>query len=125
VVLLFPRLVTQDIELNGKTVPKGTMLFWSPFLNHQNKGRFDNPDVFDPERWGRKDAPTTSLVGFGGGPRICLGKAFALVQLRVMATTLLRRFSIAHANGPEVKVLALPTHRPRDVKLRFTPHGAA
>ena len=57
------------------------------------------------------------LVGFGAGPRICLGKSFALLQLRVMTTTIVRRYRIERvAQG---SVMPLPTLRPNGSMVRF------
>ena len=118
-VLFFPRRVVDDVVVLGKTVPKGTMLFWSPYLTHVS--HFEDGLRFDPDRWsparGDKQAKSTSLVGFGGGPRICLGKAFALLQLKVLITTILARYRIERVS-PGTTV-PLPTHRPKDSLIRF------
>ena len=57
------------------------------------------------------------LVGFGAGPRICLGKAFAQLQLRVLMTTMLKHHRIERVSPGTA--LALPTHRPKDSIIRF------
>lgn len=121
VVLFFPRRAVDDVDVAGKTVPKGTMTFWSPYLTHLSPRAFEDPKRFDPERFsaarGDKQAKLPHLVGFGAGPRICLGKAFALVQLRVMTTTIVRRYRIERvAKG---NVVPLPTHRPNGSIVRF------
>lgn len=120
VVLFFPRRVVDDVEVAGFKVPRGTSAMYSPFLTHMGSG-FDDPDTFDPARFsparGERQARLPNLIGFGGGPRICLGKAFALLQLRVMITTLLRKHRIERVDGGTV--LALPTHRPRGSTVRF------
>jgi cytochrome P450 len=123
-VLLFPRRNLEPVTFGGKTVPPGNMTFYSPYLTHRHPEVFPNPDAFDPGRWnpalGPKQAPSTALVGFGGGPRICLGKAFALLQLRVMLILLLRRFRIGVDSRHKMKTVALPIHRPKDGFLTFT-----
>jgi len=118
--LFHPRRTTAEVEVCGKPIPAGTMVFYSPYLSHRIEAIFPRPEVFDPSRWsGQKPAPSTALVGFGGGPRICLGKAFALLQLRVMLTSLLRRYRLEVA-APGVTV-PLPTHRLKDAQVRFEP----
>lgn len=121
VVLFFPRRTIDDVELNGHKVPGNTLVFWSPFLTHMSPRAFDAPEKFDPERFssarGDKQAKLPFLVGFGAGPRICLGKSFALLQLRVMTTTILRRYRIERV-APGT-VMPLPTLRPNGSMVRF------
>lgn len=125
VVLFFPRRTNDDVELNGKRVPKNTLVFWSPFLTHMSARAFDAPERFDPERFsparGDKQAKLPFLVGFGAGPRICLGKSFALLQLRVMTTTILRRYRIERVAAGSV--MPLPTLRPNGSTVRFIPRS--
>lgn len=121
VVLFFPRRTTDDVEIIGQKVPRNTLVFWSPFLTHMSPRVFDAPEKFDPERFsparGDKQAKLPFLVGFGAGPRICLGKSFALLQLRVMTTTIVRRYRIERvAQG---SVMPLPTLRPNGSMVRF------
>jgi cytochrome P450 len=123
VVLFFPRRAVNDVDVGGMRLPAGTQLMYSPYLSHLGETP-DDADVFDPlrfspERTAQAPTKTPHLIGFGGGPRICIGKAFALLQLRVMLTTLLRHHRIERvARGT---VLGLPTHRPAGSTIRFVP----
>jgi retinoid hydroxylase len=115
VVLFFPRRTTEPIEVDGKHVPKDAFVFYSPYLTHRIASLFPEPDTFDPGRWladGGAKAPSQALVGFGGGPRICLGKTFALLQLKVLLTTILRRYRLEVDPSRRPKTISLPTHRP-------------
>jgi retinoid hydroxylase len=128
-VIFFPRRLVDDVVIGDTRLAKGTLVFYSPYLTHRMPDVFERPDEFDPTRWdparGAAQAPHTALVGFGGGPRICLGKAFALLQLRVMLTTLVRRYRIEFAPGTKVRAQAIPMHRPIGSNVRFTPRSAA
>lgn len=122
--LFFPRALLEEVTVAGVTVPRGTTVFYSPYLSHRSPRHWEAPDVFDPGRWeeapGKKPASTAALVGFGAGPRICLGKAFALLQLRVMVSTLLRRFRVeVDPARPELGAIGLPLHRPANPYLVF------
>lgn len=58
---------------------------------------WDKPEVYDPERFiddSKNDRPKTVFLPFGEGPRICVGKRFATMQMKAAMATLLRRFSI-------------------------------
>ncbi len=117
VVLFFPRRTVDEVSVGGKKIPPGTLVFWSPYLTHMTA--FEEAERFIPERWGRPDARPQNLVGFGGGPRICLGKAFAQLQLRVLLTTVLSRFRVERVEPGTT--LTIPTHRPKGSRLRLVP----
>jgi cytochrome P450 len=121
--IFFPRGVTQSLEILGAHVPEGTLVFYSPYLTHRLESLFPEAEAFKPERWDpalrESAAPLTALVGFGGGPRICLGKAFALMQLRVMLTCVLGRYRLVPDPSWKMETVALPIHRPRDSRLLF------
>ncbi len=122
--LFFPRIALTDFAIGDHVVPKGTPTFYSPYMSHRDPASFDDPDVFDPDRWtaarGDRRAVAAKLVGFGGGPRVCLGKTFAKLQLRVMLQTILARYRIDVDESGTSSVLELPVHHPVNSKIRFT-----
>jgi cytochrome P450 len=84
---IFPRAISEPgIDLFGKWAPAGTEVTCNPWMLHRDK-RFYGADaeVFKPERWLESEARTRELLkynfAFGYGPRICLGKDIALVEL--------------------------------------------
>lgn len=118
--LFFPRVATEDLEYAGHLLPKGTPVFYSPYMTHRDPALFDRPHAFDPDRWEKSnpDRPRLStLVGFGGGPRICLGKSFAKMQLRLMLATLLRRYRLEPVPSARTRVQGIPVHHPVDSPL--------
>lgn len=123
-VLFMPRRTLADVELEGKVIPKDTLVFYSPYMSHRLAEVFPEPDRFLPERWnpalGARTAPATALVTFGGGPRICLGKAFALLQLRTLLHVVLSRFRVAFEEGQTGWVKSLPMCRPEGARIRFS-----
>jgi cytochrome P450 len=123
--LFFPRMTTDDVDVAGHTIPKDTLVFYSPYLSHRDPATFENPNAFDPERWlparGEKKAVPARLVGFGGGVRVCLGKAFAKLQLRLMVRALLSRYRLEPDPVARPKIQGLPVHHPVGARVRFTP----
>jgi len=121
--LFFPRVAIEDVALDGYLIPRGTPTFYSPYLSHRDPATFENPNAFDPDRWlpsrGERRASLAKLVGFGGGPRICLGKSFAKAQLRAMVHAILRRARLEPDPTCRPRVLALPVHHPVGYKVRF------
>ena len=126
--LFFPRVTAQDLELSGHALPAGTLLFYSPYLSHRDPEVFEHPDAFDPERWtaarGERRPSPARLVGFGGGPRVCLGKAFAKLQLRLMVRALLARHHIELDPLARPRIQGLPVHHPVGARVRFAPLAA-
>lgn len=126
--LFFPRKTTAEVVVASHRVPTGTMIFYSPYRTHRIESLFPEPERFLPERWSPQQlvpGSTTALVGFGGGPRICLGKAFALMQLRVMLCTLLRLYRWEVDPSDALRPLPLPIYRPDRAALRFRRIGRA
>ena len=112
-----------DLEFQGYRLPAGTRLMYSPFLTHRHPTYWPNPTRFDPERFGpaeTKSRPPYSFVPFGGGPRICLGAAFAQVEAKVILARILQQFSLKLVQ-PRVYLHMGVTLEPRPavmVKLR-------
>ncbi|MEH2287051.1 cytochrome P450 [Nostoc sp.] len=63
-----------------------------------------------------------SLVGFGGGPRICIGLAFAKVEMKIVAAHLLRNYHWEILPNQSLEEVMVPTNRPKDgLQVRFQP----
>jgi cytochrome P450 len=93
-----PRGVTEDFVFHGYHIPAGTFLFYSIIGSHMLPHLFENPTVFDPDRFAppreeHKKNPY-ALVGFGGGPRICIGINFAQVEMKAMISHILRNYQL-------------------------------
>ncbi len=95
-LILLVRKVLKPLDYAGYTVPVGTLAMVSPAVSHRLPHVFAEPERFDPERF----APPASedkqhhyaLIGFGGGKHRCMGKNFAILQLKAIWTVLLDRF---------------------------------
>jgi cytochrome P450 len=112
----------EDIELGGFRIPRGSQVWLSPWVLHHDERWFPEPDAFRPERWrdGLADRlPRFAYFPFGGGPRTCIGNHFAMLEMRLVLRTLLRRARFERVPGHELKVYPFVTLRPvGGVKLR-------
>ena len=73
-----------DIEIAGLEIPAGAQPFMSQWVVHHDERWFPDPWSFRPERWltpESSDLPRFAYFPFGGGPRICVGQHFALLEL--------------------------------------------
>lgn len=116
-ISLCQRGVTAPLEWAGHTLPPGTLVVYSPWVTHHMPEVFRDPERFDPERFAppREEhrAVPYALVGFGGGPRLCIGQAFAQLEMKIVASELLRRWRVTLAPGaPPVRWV--PTLHPRN-----------
>ncbi|KAH9257749.1 hypothetical protein BASA81_004215 [Batrachochytrium salamandrivorans] len=109
----FTKMSDEDVLMGGKhTIPAGTEVLILPYLIHRDARYWDNPDEFSPERFvdmemlPNGDVHTNSLqsrigrictkkayLPFSLGPRNCVGRALALMEMRVVLVKLLQRFS--------------------------------
>jgi retinoid hydroxylase len=112
------RGVEEDFEFNGYRIPKGYTVQWSIIGTHQDDRIYTNPKQFDPERFSPERAEGEgvpfSLVGFGGGPRICIGQQFAQMEMKIYASYLIRHYTWTLLSKQPVKMSNFPTLHPVD-----------
>lgn len=111
---LFGRETVEDVELDGYTLKRGSWVFISPYVVHHDPRHFKDPETFDPERFapGRiEEIPTYAYLPFGGGPRICIGNSFAIMEIVLVAATVLQKFRVVLEQAevePELEVVLRP-----------------
>ncbi len=113
-VWIIERQALQDDVIGGYRIPKGTIVAVSPWGLHHSPKLWRNPERFDPERFSpdRSEGRNKyAFLPFGGGPRVCIGNNFALMEAKIIVATLARRFDVDIAADPP------PTPEPR-VTLR-------
>jgi cytochrome P450 len=89
------RIAIEECEIGGYRVLAGTRLLMSQWVMHRDPRFFENPEVFDPERWGdgfAERTPKYAYFPFGGGPRQCIGNSFAMMQATVVLATIAQRY---------------------------------
>ena len=73
------------------------MVALCPYTMHRNPAFWDEPEEFRPERFTRDRAaarPPFAYFPFGGGPRLCIGHNFALLESQLITATLAQRFRV-------------------------------
>ncbi|XP_034358323.1 cytochrome P450 4A10 [Arvicanthis niloticus] len=80
---------------DGRSLPKGIHVTLSIYGLHHNPKVWPNPEVFDPFRFAQ-DSPrhSHSFLPFSGGARNCIGKQFAMSELKVIVALTLLRFEL-------------------------------
>jgi cytochrome P450 len=90
------REATVDNEIEGYQLTGGTSVFLSVFELHRNPNLWSNPLVFDPENFNPESVRNRAkfnYLPFGAGPRICIGQQFALMEMQLILSALIKRFS--------------------------------
>jgi cytochrome P450 len=109
------RAVAAD-RIDGIAVPAGALLLISPWLLHRREQTWPDPLRFDPARFlgAEQGRRREGYLPFGAGPRLCIGRDFALVEATLVLAALLRDRTVRHPDGAREPVVdALVTLRPR------------
>ena len=86
-VYVIGREAITDVELGGYRVKRGYTVLMSQWVNHRDPKYFPEPEQFHPERWAdglARRLPKFAYYPFGGGQRMCVGNAFALMEATII-----------------------------------------
>ena len=112
----FGREALADCEIGGYAISAGTTVVVSPWVSHRNPRYFENPTAFRPERWSGDFAatlPRFAYIPFGGGPRICIGNRFAMMEAILVLATVAQRFRLEWQRDRPVVPFPSITLRPK------------
>jgi cytochrome P450 len=110
------RTVISEIEVQGYRIPPGSNLVMSQWIMHRDPRYFSDPEKFNPDRWlseATRKLPRFAYFPFGGGPRQCIGAAFAQMEAVLLLATIAQHFRLRAV--PEHEVIPVPsfTLRPK------------
>jgi cytochrome P450 len=95
------RMAAQDLTFQDYRIPAGTRVVYSIYLTHRHPQYWDEPESFHPDRFLSErvqSLPHYAYVPFGGGPRNCIGMAFAQVEAKVILARLLQKYNFKLAS---------------------------
>ncbi len=101
--------------VGGYHAPAGTTMLMSQWVVQRDPRFYDQPEQFQPERWLAGLAqrlPKYAYFPFGGGPRLCIGNTFAMMETILVLATLARQYRFTLAPGHRVEPLPTFTLRP-------------
>lgn len=107
----------EEDALAGWRIPAGAMVWLNPWTVHRDPRFYEEPLAFRPQRWVdglERRLPRFAWFPFGGGPRLCIGQSFALMEARLVLATLAQHFRLERLSEAAVKLLPSITLRPRD-----------
>lgn len=125
---IFLRQATEDLNIGGYEIAKGSLITVSPFVTQRDARWFEQPERFHLDRFlsPRAEAmPANAYFPFGAGPRACIGQLFATTELTLVAATVLQRCDVAIApDQPAPQMHVTMALRPKDrLKLRWKQRG--
>jgi cytochrome P450 len=123
-VWMVGREAIEPVELGGYRIPVGTTVFMPQWAIHRDPRWYDDPESFQPERWASgllEKLPRYAYFPFGGGPRVCIGNSFALMESALLLATIAQKYRLKLASNAVVTPLPTATLRPaRGVKVILT-----
>jgi cytochrome P450 len=103
-------------RIGSWAVPKGTVVLISPYLTHRHPRVWDDPERFDPDRFAPervKERPRFAYLPFSGGPRLCIGNEFALMEAQLALAMTVQRYRLELVPGTRIEPESRVTLRPR------------
>lgn len=110
------RTPREDDEIGGYAIPAKSQVLLSPFVTHRHPAFWENPEGFEPERFSPERSagrPPYAYFPFGGGPRVCVGKGFALTEMQLIIAMVAQIYRLRLVPGHPVEPQPTITLRPR------------
>lgn len=113
-----PKFSNASFEYGGFEIPEGAMVITYPIHTHYMSEYWDNPEAFEPDRFGPERAEHKrhpySWIPFSGGAHMCIGLHFADMQIKLVIAELLKRYRFVVPEDYVMPVQQSPISRPRD-----------
>ncbi len=109
------RQAAKASEIAGQPIAPGDIVIAPTWVVHRDRRWFDEPEAFRPERWAKDLAqrlPRFAYFPFGGGPRQCIGNAFAQMEAILILAAIAQRFRLALVPGQKITPTPYVTLRP-------------
>jgi cytochrome P450 len=111
----YSRLALDDVQVNGEAVARGTAIIMFTYFLHRRPDLFDEPLRFLPERFAPDNEARIEkyhYLPFGGGPRVCIGNSFAMMEAQLMLATFASHWQMRLPAGHVVKPYPAITMNP-------------
>ncbi|XP_023211181.1 cytochrome P450 4C1-like isoform X1 [Centruroides sculpturatus] len=98
------RSCTEDIKINGYTIPRGTTLNLFIYALHRDSKNFPNPEIFDPDRFLAENCigrHPFAFCPFSAGSRNCIGQKYALIELKAVISRVIMNYRITSIDPPD------------------------
>lgn len=118
------RMALSDDQAGDLLIPKGSTVVVFVYGAHHSPKYWENPETFDPERFSKANEKLHNqfaYLPFGAGPRGCIGGNYAMLQILMILSVLLRKYDLRLTPGQDIEARAMVILRPKDgIRMRFT-----
>ena len=123
------RMALSDDRAGDIDIPRGSTVVVFIYGVHHSPRHWDNPERFDPERFTKANEKLhtpCAWLPFGAGPRGCIGGNYAMLQIFMILSTLLRKYEIQLVPGQTIEARPMVILRPKDgIRMNFTEAAVA
>src|ERR1700758_3199200 len=121
---MIDRMAVADDRAGEIDIPRGSTVIVYVYGAHHAPRYWESPESFEPERFSKANErlrkPFTHLP-FGGGPRGCIGGNYAMLQMLMILSHLLRRYDFELAPGQTIEARPMVILRPKHgIRMTFT-----
>jgi cytochrome P450 len=106
----------EPLAVGEYVLPSGSNIVLSQWVTQRDPRWFSEPDRFHPDRWSEDSAaklPRYAYFPFGGGPRVCIGAGFAMMEATLLLAAMAQRYRMRLAPKQRIEPLASITLRPK------------
>ncbi len=110
------RMAVEDDEFKGIPIKKGTTFGLFMYSVHRSPKLWEDPDSYRPERFSKEKKKTRhpfAFIPFGGGPRLCIGKQFAMMEMKLILAKMIKRYEVSLVDDQTVETLPLINLQPK------------
>lgn len=111
------RVAVEDVQIGEYFLEKGTRVGVNLYVTHHSPDLWEDPERFDPDRFSPEreaNIPRYAYLPFGGGPRVCIGNHFAMMEAKLILATIASRYKLRLEPDQQVGM---------DARITLNPHG--
>jgi len=121
---MIDRMAVADDRVGDLAIPRGSMVIVFVYGAHHAQRYWDGPERFDPARFSKtheKQQTPFTYLPFGAGPRGCIGSNYAMLQILMILSILLRRYDFQLSPGQTIEAQPMVILRPKHgIRMTFT-----
>lgn len=109
------RMAIEDVQIGDYLIPKNTNIFLFWYHTHHEEKYWEDAETFKPERFSPENEANIdryTYLPFGGGPRVCIGNSFAMMEAHLLLATIAQKYKLRlvpnHKIVPDVRVTMFP-----------------
>jgi cytochrome P450 len=109
------RAIAADV-IGDVAIPANSLVFLTPYITHRHPDFWEQPEVFDPQRFTSERVAARhrfAYFPFGGGPHLCIGQHFALMEVQLALAMIAQRYQLRLVAGQRIEPQVIVTIRPR------------